>query len=98
MADEELTPYKRVTRIQARVRRKNFTGDGLPDEDEQFLVWLADLDGYFFVPLKTAKDRAMELELIGVLRQAFMHDKRVRLGWRLASGNRYISAAWVQHG
>ena len=37
MAEEELTPYKRVTRIQARVRRQGFEGDGLPDEDAEVL-------------------------------------------------------------
>jgi hypothetical protein len=96
MADERLTEYRRVERIQARIRQHGFDGDGLPPEDEQFLIWLDDEDGYFFVPLKTAQDRTMELELIGVLREAFMHDRRVKLGYRLAYDNKYISAAWVE--
>jgi hypothetical protein len=31
-----------------------------------------------------------------VLREAFMHGKLAKLGYRNANGNRYISAVWVK--
>ena len=93
------TTYRKVRQIQARIRRKRGNDtDALPKEDEQFLVWLEGIDDYFFVPLKTASDLTLELEMIGVLREAFMHDKKVKLGYRRVGDNKYISAAWVRHG
>ncbi len=96
---EKSTSFRKLRQIQARIRRKSGNAtDVLPKEDEQFLVWLDGIDHYFFVPLKTASDLTLELEMIGVLREAFMHDKKVKLGYRQVGDNRYISAAWVQHG
>lgn len=96
---EKSTSYRSIRQIQTRVRKKSGGDpDALPGEDEQFLVWLEGLSYYFFVPIKTATNLTMELEMIAVIREAFMHNKKVKLGYRKRSGDRYISAVWVQHG
>lgn len=98
MAEEDETGYRRIRQVQVRVREKNGgAANLLPEEDEQFLVWLDGVTDYFFVPLKTAADLTMEIELIGLLRDAFVHDKKVKLAYRTVGDNRYISAAWAQH-
>lgn len=91
MAESETT-YKKLSRIQIRVRTP---GGG--SEDEQFLAWLEGSARKYFVPIKTASDRSMELQLMDLLREAFLEQKRVKLAYRSANGNRYISAAWVEH-
>lgn len=94
---ESTTTFRKIREIQTRVRRRGDPSPGkLPKEDDQFLVWLEGLTHYFFVPIKTAAEPTMELEMMAMLREAFLHDKPVKLGYRKKSGNRYISAAWVK--
>jgi hypothetical protein len=94
---EQQTTYKKIKQIQVRIRTHGGgTLNALPDEDDQFLVFLEGESGYYFVPLKTATNRELEIEMIGVLREAFMHGKNAKLGYRESNGNRYISAVWVQ--
>ena len=96
MAEQE-TAYKKIRQIQVRVRTHGGGSPGaLPGEDDQFFVFLEGITGYFFVPVKQAADRDLEVEMIGVLREAFMHGKLAKLAYREANGNRYISAVWVQ--
>jgi hypothetical protein len=98
MAEKETSSYFKIRQIQTRVRQKGGgQANALPAEDEQFLVWLDGIDDYFFVPLKTAGNLAMETELMALLREAFMHNKKVKLAYQEAWGNQYISAAWAQH-
>lgn len=97
MAEQETT-YKKIRQIQVRVRRKNEGSPStLPGEDDQFLVFLEGENGYYFMPVKTATNRDLEIEMMGVLREAFMHNKIVKIGYQEANGNKYISAVWVQH-
>jgi hypothetical protein len=97
MAEQE-TDYKKIRQIQVRVRAKQGGDlDSLPSERDQFLVFLEGEEGYYFVPIRPATDRDLEIEMIGVLREAFMHNKRAKLGYRNINGDRYISAVWVRN-
>jgi hypothetical protein len=88
--------YKEIVRVQVRARRgENFRGT-LPDEHEQFVVWLRGDKDFFLVPLSQAKDRGAEFEMIALLREAFLRGKRVRLEYRYEGDLRYIMATWVQ--
>lgn len=87
--------YKAVTRVQARARHSGSTDGSLPAEQDQFLVWLAGDPDFFLVPLKQAADRTMELEMVALLREAFVHSKPTRLEYRYVGDLRYITAAWV---
>jgi hypothetical protein len=96
MAEQETT-YKKIRQIQVRVRTHGGGSlDTLPGENDQFLVFLEGESGYYFVPVKTATNRDLEIEMIGVLREAFMHGKLAKLGYREVNENRYISAVWIQ--
>ena len=86
--------YKVIVRTQVRARRDDNLGGTLPDEHEQFLVWLKDDPDFFLVPLAEATDRTSELELVTLLREAFFHDRPVRLEYRYVGELRYIMAAW----
>lgn len=91
------TDYQRIRQIQVRVRRKSGgSTSALPGEDDQLLVFLEKVTGYFFVPVKNTTNRDLELEMIGVLREAFFQGKSAKLGYQEADGNRYISAVWVR--
>jgi hypothetical protein len=95
---EKQTTYKKIRQIQVRIRTHGGGSPGeLPGEDDQFLVFLEGENEYYFVPLKTATNRDLEIEMIGVLREAFMHGKNAKLGYRESNGNRYISAVWIQN-
>jgi hypothetical protein len=87
--------YRAIARIQVRARRGDNLGGTFPAEHEQFLVWLEGDSEFFLVPLTQASNLATELELLGLLREAFYHGKRVRLEYRYAGDLRYIMAAWV---
>lgn len=95
---EHLTnEYQEINRIQVRIRRNdNFLGT-FPDEQDQFLVWLANESNYFFVPIAQATDQIMELELISVIREAFMAGKKIRLEYRYLRDNKMITAVWVNN-
>ena len=86
--------YQPIVRIQVRARREDNRGGTLPDEHEQFLIWLKDDPELFLVPLAQATDRTTELELIALLREAFLFNKPVRLEYRYVGDLRYIMAAW----
>lgn len=87
--------FQQIVRVQVRARRGGNAGGTLPVEHEQFLVWLEDEPGFFFMPLTQATDRTMELELITLLREAYFHGKAVQLEYRYEGDLRYIMAAWV---
>jgi murein DD-endopeptidase MepM/ murein hydrolase activator NlpD len=87
--------YRDIIRVQLRVREGTNLGGTFPTEQEQFLVWLGDDPDFFLVPLTQTNDRAMELELVTLLREAFFTRRRVRLEYRYAGDLRYIMAAWV---
>ncbi|GAB3138607.1 hypothetical protein GCM10027057_18880 [Marisediminicola antarctica] len=87
--------YREIVRVQARTRRGTNLGGTFPAEQEQFLVWVRDDPDFFLVPLSQASDRTMEFELVTLLREAFVHGKKVRLEYRHAGDLRYIMAAWV---
>jgi len=87
--------YTRIIRMQVRARRAENIGGTLPDEHEQFAVWLSGDPDFFLVPLAQASDRATEIELTALLRDAFFNGKRVRLEYRYSGNLRYIMAAWV---
>jgi len=88
------TEYLHIRTLQARIRTRNAPSD--PGEDTQFLVFLEGDSDFFFVRLKGARDLTMEVELMALLRDAFVHRKRVSLGYRNRVGGRYVSAAWVR--
>lgn len=92
---EKSTRYRKIRQLQIRIRTKNAANN--PGEDTQCLVYLEGLTQYFFVRLKGAADLTMEIALIGLLRDAFIHGKPVKLGYRVQSGGKYISAVWAQH-
>jgi murein DD-endopeptidase MepM/ murein hydrolase activator NlpD len=93
---ERLTEgYQGIRLFQIRVRRNDRSGGELPPEHDQCLVWLAD-DRPFFVPIRQATDRSMELQLIETLRQAFVNEKEVRLAYRFVGRNRLVTAAWAR--
>jgi murein DD-endopeptidase MepM/ murein hydrolase activator NlpD len=87
--------YKTIIRVQVRARRSDNLGGTFPPEHEQFLVWLEGESDFFLVPLTQASNRATELELVALLREAYFYGKRVRLEYRYAGDLRYIMAAWV---
>lgn len=87
--------YAKITRFQVRARRREDIGGTLPAEHEQLAVWLSGDSDFFLVPLAQARDRATEIELTALLRDAFFNGKRVRLEYRYVGDLRYIMAAWV---
>ena len=87
--------YQAIIRVQVRARRSDNLGGTFPPEHEQFLVWLEGESDFFLVPLTQASDRTTELELVTLLREAYVHGKPVRLEYRYAGDLRYIMAAWV---
>lgn len=91
------SPYKNIERVQVRVRRGDNTDGSFPGEYEQFLVWLEGDSDFFLVPLAQASDRVMEVELVRLLREAFLHKKRVRLEYRYIEQLRFVTAAWLRH-
>lgn len=92
---EKSTRYRKIRQLQIRIRTKGAATN--PGEDTQCLVYLEGLTNYFFVRLKGAADLTMEIALIGLLREAFLHGKQVKLGYRSRVGGKYISVAWVKH-
>jgi hypothetical protein len=92
---EKSTRYRKIRQLQIRIRTKGAANN--PGEDTQCLVYLEGLTKYFFVRLKGATDLTMEMALIGLLRDAFIHGKQVKLGYRERLGGKYISVAWVKH-
>jgi len=88
--------YKKIVRVQVRVRRRTDLGGTFPAEHDQFLVWLKDDPDFFLVPLTQATDLTAELQLMTLLREAFFQAKRVRLEYRYVGDQRYIMAAWVK--
>jgi hypothetical protein len=93
---EVRTPYSRIRRVQVRVRRATVSFDTSPTEQDQFLVWLEDLDPMFFLGLGGSFDRAIEHHLTDVLSDAYTMGHKVSLGYRFVDGQRHICAAWVQ--
>lgn len=87
--------YRKVERVQVRVRRQDNLGGTLPEEREQFAVWLDGDPDFFLVPYAQATDRAAELNLEALLREAFLHGKAVRLEYRYVRDLRYVMAAWA---
>jgi hypothetical protein len=87
--------YRELVRVQVRARRSDNFGGTLPDETEQFAVWLDGDDDFFLVPYRAATDRTTELNLEALLREAFVHGKSVRLEYRYVGDLRLIMAAWV---
>ena len=81
--------------VQVRARQGENKGGTLPAEHEQYAVWLSGDPDFFLVPLAQARDRATEIELTALLRDAFFDGKRVRLEYRYVGDLRYIMAAWV---
>jgi murein DD-endopeptidase MepM/ murein hydrolase activator NlpD len=95
---EHLTDYAPIKRIQVRARRKEILVPGqLGEEYDQFLVWLDGLpeSEYFFAPIKQASDRFGEVEIINILREAFLHSKQVKLSYQRLESLKTISAIWV---
>jgi len=88
--------YKKIVRVQVRVRRRTDLSGTFPAEHDQFLVWLKDDPDFFLVPLTQATDLTAELQLMTLLREAFFQAKRVRLEYRYVGDQRYIMAAWVK--
>ena len=87
--------YQTIKRIQARARRNdNFLGT-FPEEQDQFLVWLSNEPDYFFVPIASATDKTIEIEMIHLLRDSFMNNKAVRIEYRYQRGSKFITAIWV---
>jgi hypothetical protein len=87
--------YRKLVRVQVRARQGDNLGGSLPDETEQFAVWLDGDDDLFLVPYRAATDRTTELNLEALLREAFVHGKSVRLEYRYVDDLRFIMAAWV---
>jgi murein DD-endopeptidase MepM/ murein hydrolase activator NlpD len=87
--------YREVMRVQVRTRRATNLGGSLPEEQDQFLVWLSGDPEFFLAPLANATNRTTELEMVALLREAFLHAKPVRLEYRYIGDLRYIMAAWV---
>ena len=92
---EKSTRFRKIRQLQIRIRTRNAATN--PGEDTQCLVYLEGLTKYFFVRLKGATDLTMEIALIALLRDAFIHGKPVKLGYRSQAGGKYISAAWVKN-
>ncbi len=91
------TGYLAIRQIQTRVRRRaGDTIDGLTKEQDQFLVWLEGIDGFFFAGLGAALDRPIERTFITLLQRAHAERLKVSLGYRFVNGHRQISAAWIQ--
>jgi hypothetical protein len=87
--------YSELVRVQVRARGRDNFGGSLPDETEQFAVWLDGDDDFFLVPYRAATDRTTELNLEALLREAFVHGKSVKLEYRYVGDLRLIMAAWV---
>jgi len=87
--------YKAIVRIQSRARSSENLGGTLPDEHEQFLVWLKDDPNSFLVPTSESTYHTSELGLVTLLREAFIHEKPVRLEYRYDEELRYIMAVSV---
>lgn len=68
-----------------------------PPEKEQFLVWLDGVSNpeFFFIPLKNAQDKSMELRMVDILKDSFMNGKRVRLEYKYIDNLPQILAVWV---
>jgi murein DD-endopeptidase MepM/ murein hydrolase activator NlpD len=88
--------YVLVERIQIRVRSSDNRLGTLPAEQDRVRVWLQGDGADFQVPLRRAKDPTAELELATLLREAFLHGRRVRLEYRFEGSVRFIMAAWVR--
>lgn len=90
-------PYRKIKRIQTRVLSNNDIIGMPPPEKEQFLVWLDGVSNpeYFFIPLKNAQDKSMELRMVDVLKDSFMNGKRVRLEYKYIDNLPQILAVWV---
>ncbi len=87
--------YRAVERVQVRVRSSDSLNGTLPAEQDRVRVWLEGYAKDFQVPLRVAKEPTGELELVALLREAFLHNKRVRLEYRYEGTIRFITAAWV---
>jgi murein DD-endopeptidase MepM/ murein hydrolase activator NlpD len=92
---ELTTPYSVVRSLQMRSRSSRGSNQS-PGETAQMLVWLEGESHRFHVRLGAELDRAIEEELCALLRDAYAHGRRVRLGYRFRAARREVSAAWVR--
>ena len=84
-----------IARIEARAREGENFGGTLPEENQQFRIWLQDDPDPYVLPIAESIDRASVLGLETVLREAFFHGKQVRLEYRHAGDLRYVMAVFV---
>ena len=86
---------KPVMRIHTRTRTSEYIGGTPPAAKEEFMIWLKDDPEPFVLPLSVTTNREGELQLLGLLREAFFHGKNVRLEYRYEGDLRFVMAAWV---
>lgn len=90
---EQKTAYHKIRKLQTRVRRP---GGNAPGERNQMLVWLEDVDPYFFLAMGHRTISAVELQMAQVVRDAFERSKRVSLAYRNRVDGPVVSAIWVE--
>lgn len=90
------TAYLKIVRMQFRCR-SNETRSGVPPtENNQCLVWLEGIEGYFFAPFDSPRgDHTVELKMIDFLSQCFDRGRKVKLEYYSIVGFRQIAAVWA---
>lgn len=86
------TRYLPVRQVQVRVRSQARSGG----EQDQMLVWLDGVDGFFLLATGSRLDRPIERESCRALTLAHAHRLKVSVAYRYVAGERRISAAWLR--
>jgi murein DD-endopeptidase MepM/ murein hydrolase activator NlpD len=88
--------YKKIIRIQSRLRSNENIGGTPPREMEQFQVWLKEDPDSFLILSSQPIPQNTQIESMTLLREAFIHEKPVRLEYRYEGAQRYITAISIE--